>query len=274
MPAAISPRTYIFCVSPGRSGTYYLSNVFARAANVCGVHEPEHQWPAYAALRPQRWDLKTRVLSDSFTERRQLKLSQISDLMSRSTAHIYAETNPLFSTLWHDVILDGLSGHELVVIILRRSAVNVLKSLLDLGWFQTRSGHGWMVTSYSVNSLVRPLVPETEATGFQLVISHLLNVEMYALRIKARCLELGYRVIELRSDDVFGGPDTAHRLLAQCGLHAPPLDSNDDTSTHTSKPGARNKQFDIPLDRCAAELDVYLAQCARTGVHVPESFDL
>src|SRR4030095_1136048 len=103
MPAAMSPRTYIFCASPGRAGTYYLSKLFSRAANVCAVHEPEHQWPAYAALKPHRWDLKNRPLSDSFTERRHLKLSQVSDLMSRSTARVYAETNPLFSTLWHDV---------------------------------------------------------------------------------------------------------------------------------------------------------------------------
>jgi hypothetical protein len=274
MTAHVPARKYIFCVSPGRSGTYHLSHVFSAAGNVCAVHEPEHQWPAYAALRPHRWDLKNRFLSDSFTERQELKLSQISDLMSRSTAHVYAETNPLFSTLWHDVILDGLSGHELVVIILRRSAVKVLKSLLDLGWFHTRRGDAWMVTAYSVNSLIRPVGPETEATAFHLVISHLLNVEMYAVRIKARCLELGHRTIDLRSDDLFGEPDTIHRMLAQCGLSAAPPGPNDATSTHTSKPGTRNKLFDIPLDRCAMELDAYLARCASNGVQVPDSLYL
>jgi hypothetical protein len=97
---------------------------------------------------------------------------------------------------------------------------------------------------------------------------------MYAARIKDRCLELGHRAIELRSDDVFGDPDTIHRLLAQCGLNAPPLGPDDATSTHRNKPRTRNKQFDIPLDRCAMELDVYLARCASNGVQIPDSFYL
>lgn len=272
MIAVVLPRKYIFCVSPGRSGSHYLSRVLASGDDICAVHEPEHQFPAYAALRPQLWDLKNRPFADSFVARRHLKFTQISDLMSRFPASTYAETNPTFSTLWHDVIFDGVAGSELVVIILRRFAARVLKSLLDLGWFHGRDGNAWMVTAYSVNTLTQPVAPENQASPFQLIIGHLLNVELYALRIKARCLKLGYKVIELRSDQLFGDHDAVGSLLTQCGLGAGPDAMLEATSEETNKPTTRNKRFDFPLDECVRELDAYLGHCARADILVPESF--
>ena len=271
MTADVTPRKYIFCVSPGRSGSHYLSHVLAGVGDICAVHEPEHQFPAYSALRPHLWDLKNRLFLDSFTERRHLKLAQISDLMSRSPSVTYAETNPLFSTLWHDVIFDGFSGQDVIVIILRRSAVKVLKSLLDLGWFHSRDGNDWMVTSYSVNSLTQSLGPENQATAFHLVISHILNVEMHAIRIKARCLELGHKVIELRSDQLFGDQEAVHTMLTQCGLGVDLSLLHDVKSSIRNKLATRNKQFDFPLETCAKELDVYLRRCSSSGISVPES---
>lgn len=239
---------------------------------MCAAHEPEHEYQDFIALKPQRWDMKNRPFPSSFAERKILKSSQITSLRSRLGGDVYAETNPLFSTLWHDVVLDLCSGRDLTVIILRRNAQEVLKSLLDLGWFHARDGNDWMVSAYSVNSLVRPLGPEREASPFDLVAGYLLNIELYAQRIRNRCQERGHQVIELYSGQLFGNTQMVMDLFAGCGLQSDPVKLEAIAATGKNKARTRNKGFDIPLDVCARELDQYLRRCVDNGVEVPDSF--
>jgi len=261
---------YLFCVSPGRSGTHYLYHVLSCVHDVCAVHEPEHEYPHYARLKPQLWDLKNRPFSDSLAERRDLKLSQISDLLSNNPASVYAETNPLFSTLWHDTLLGELSGKEIIVVILRRNATEVLKSLLDLGWFNTRDGNDWMVSAYSVNSLIQPLSPEQQSTPFDLLSGYLLNVEMYAQRIKRLCQQHGHTVIELHSNQMFGNHVFIMDLLDQCGLRPDTEKLSAVLKKKKNKPPTKKKSFDVPLEICARELKNYLRRCEDCGIDIPE----
>lgn len=262
---------YIFCVSPGRSGSHYLSRVFSLAEGVCAVHEPEHEFPAHALLRPNRWDLKNRRFAESFAQRLEIKLAQIADLLKGRRALAYVETNPMFSTLWHDVVLEGLAGQRVTVIVLRRSAERVLKSLYDLGWCHARDGNTWMVTAYSVNSLVRPLQPEEQASACQLILGHMHNVELYAERIRARAIGAGHQVIDVRSDEFFGDPAAAEEMLRCCGLQPGRAFAGASPQLATSKPSAR-KSFDLPLESCLAEVRAYVAACEEAGVPVPTAF--
>jgi hypothetical protein len=95
---------------------------------------------------------------------------------------------------------------------------------------------------------------------------------MYALRIKARCLEQGHAVIELRSSQLFEDPDVVEAMMTQCGLSDGPRRGTEAGGPQTNKPAARQKRFDISVDRCARDLDAYLDRCARNGVEVPASF--
>jgi len=261
---------YLFCVSPGRSGTHYLYHILSCVHDVCAVHEPEHEYPRYARLKPQLWDLKNRPFSNSLAERRDLKLSQISDLLSHTPASVYAETNPLFSTLWHDAILGELSKKEIIVVILRRNTSEVLKSLLDLGWFNTRDGNDWMVSAYSVNSLIKPLSPEQQATPFDLVTGYLLNIEMYAQRIAQLCKQQGHKIIELHSNQIFGNRELITDLLDRCGLRPDIKKLNAVIEQRKNKPPSREKSFAVPLEICTGELKNYLKRCEDNGVDIPE----
>ncbi len=260
---------YIFCVSPGRSGTHYLYHVFSCVGSVCAVHEPEHEYPEFAGLRPQLWSLKSKCVADSLRERMVLKSSQISDLLSCSTHKVYAETNPLFSTLWYDAVFKAFAGHDITILILRRNTVEVIKSLLDLGWFNNRDGNDWMVTAYSVNSLVQPLCSEQEATPFELVISYLLNIELYARRIKDLYQARGHRVIELHSNQLFENNEIILELLEQCGLSPDMKKLSAVTEERKNKPPTSKKHFDVPLGVCAQELEQYLRKCHDLGIDVP-----
>ena len=260
---------YIFCVSPGRSGTHYLQRVFECSEDVCAVHEPEHQYSEYAYLKPRLWDLKNTPFSNTTDERRRVKLQQIHDLLGKSGYATYAETNPMFSTLWHDVILEALSDREVTVIILRRNATAVLKSLLDLGWFQGKDGNRWMVTAYSVNTLVKPHVLEKYASTAEMIIGYLMNVESYAQRIKHRCAAQGHRVIELDSQQLFIDACSIEALARQCGLVLNQERLKELNRTSQNKPSLRRKVFDNPISACKTWIDNYLDIYKRKNISVP-----
>lgn len=261
---------YVFVVSPGRSGTNYLYNIFRCVDDVCAVHEPEHEYARFSPLRPQLWNLKDTPIARSRDQRRKLKLSQISDLLSETSASVYAETNPMFSTLWHDVILDEFTGKDVVVIVLRRNPVEVLKSLLDLGWFVDRDGNDWMVTAYSVNSLITPPMPEHDATPFDLVTGYLLNVEMYARRIAEISRRRGYKLVELYSDRLFGNVEAITQFLRQCGLEPDSRELAGVAAEKKNKAAAKNKRFDVPLDVCADRLMAHLKRYDEKGLARPD----
>ena len=252
MPAAASPRTYIFCVSPGRSGPYYLSRLFfARGRCLRGPRA------SINGLRMPRCGLiggilKNRPLSDSFTERRHLKLSQVSDPdVPVDRYDVYAETNPLFSTLWHDVILDGLSGHEA-----RRHhlaplrAQGAFKSLLDLGWFSdpTRGRlDGHAEVAFRQLSLLRPA--RARDGGDRLPARDQPPSQCRDVRRSdTGPLRWSWATgsIELRAMTCSSDPDTIHGLLAQCGLRnlaplAPGL-----SATTRAREQARNEEQAVP----------------------------
>jgi hypothetical protein len=261
---------YIFCVSPGRSGSHYLQRVLACAHDICAVHEPEHQYSKYAHLKPGRWDLKNTPFADTADERQRLKLGQINDLLAKTGKTVYAETNPLFSTIWHDVIMDALSGQDVTVIILRRNASAVLKSLLDLGWFQGKDGNRWMVTAWSVNSLVQAPVRERQATPAERIIGHLLNVERYAQRIREQCESRGYRIIELVSENLFSDVRAKRLLAEQCGLSLDPDRLELVERTGRNKQTLRKKAIDTPLEECRHSIEEYLLQCRQQHLKIPE----
>jgi hypothetical protein len=260
---------YIFCVSPGRSGTHYLQRVFECSEDVCAVHEPEHQYSEYADLKPRLWDLKNTPFSSTTDERRRAKLRQIHDLLGKSGHATYAETNPLFSTLWHDVILEALSDRDVTVVILRRDATAVLKSLLDLGWFQGKDGNRWMVTAYSINSLVKPHIQERYASAADLIIGYLMNVECYAQHIKHRCAVQGHRVIELDSQQLFTDEHSIDALAGECGLALDQERLKELNRTSQNKPSVRRKVFDTPIGACRTYIDNFLDIYKRKDISVP-----
>jgi hypothetical protein len=261
---------YIFCVSPGRSGTNYLYHLFAQADKVCAVHEPEHQYRKYSYLSPIHWDLKNHTFAESYPQRRSIKLFQISDLLSGSGKQIYAETNPLFSTLWHDVILDEFRGQDVTVLIVRRNASEVLKSILDLGWFRKINGNNWMVTPFSVNSLIPPIGPEQNATAADLVTGHILNTEMYAQKIKRLCNEAGHRIIEVHSNRLFGNTDQVLEVLLQCGLSANTDTLSEFINTKKTKHDTLHKPFNVSRNSCRDHIEKYLQTCRNKSLEVPD----
>lgn len=270
--SALNRKQYVFCVSPGRSGTHYLSQVFGLVPEVCSVHEPEHVFPEYSELQPHNWNLKNRLLSDSFFDRRKLKLRQINDLMSATGAEVYVETNPMFCTLWHDVILNENSNHDIKVIILRRNSIDVLKSILDLGWYSERNGDLWMVSAYSVNSLYSPPWKEAQASPMDTVIGCLLNAELYTQKITRICSALGYKVIEISSDELFGDVNSVRKLLSMCDLVVEDQKIQNILKSTHNKPTLNKKRRNLPVETCAKAINEYLSACDRAGLEVPRLY--
>lgn len=266
---ALKKGKYIFCVSPGRSGTYYLSQIFDLVPGVCSVHEPDHQFSRYSELKPHEWKLKDNLLSNSYSDRRRIKWWQINDLMSESGAESYVETNPLFCTLWHDVILADSSACDIKVIVLRRNSVEVLKSILDLGWYWKRNGDDWMVSSYSINSLFKPPMKEAQASPLEKVISYLINVELYTQKIKSLCRVFGHELIEVNSEDIFSNVEFTQSILSKSGFRIEEKNIESIQLKKRNKSAAKKKYGDISIELCEKGIQEYFFACGRAGLKVP-----
>lgn len=252
---------YVFCVNPGRSGSYFLSEVFGLLPGVCSVHEPEHQFGKYAALKPHNWNLRNQPLSESFKDRSVLKHWQIQDVLTSRNARTYVETNPLFGTLWHDVVLGQATTPDICVIVLRRNPVDVLKSLLDLGWYSARDGDSWMLSAYSVNSLFEPPWQESEATAADLVIGHLINVELCAKKIAEVCATRGFKLVEARAQDLFSDLYAIEDLVRKCGLPMGEENLIALSNLGKNKKNLKSKEGNVSLSVCAKRFDDFLSAC-------------
>ena len=138
---------YIFCISPGRSGSDYLSGIFQHAENCCSTHEPD----------PPMHDLEMRqFLKGNQKPMRALlpgKLAAIS--RARAGAGVYVETNHCFIKGFGWLLAETLPNEEIGVIVLRREREKVVDSLCRIECTPaTRFGRSWLITPAARNCLV------------------------------------------------------------------------------------------------------------------------
>lgn len=143
-------RNLFFCVSPGRSGSKHLRNVFDAAVDIRSFHEPEPSMTGNVL----RSVLLQGLRAQSFQERADIKLSAIRNELEGTPLNVgYAETSHMFVKTFADVLLNRLGDvANITVVALHRPLTRVIWSQLRLGWFSPgHSGH--RVWYYDVQEL-------------------------------------------------------------------------------------------------------------------------
>lgn len=123
---------YVFSVNPGRSGSEYLSTLFASVEGTLAFHEakPTMSGPVLEAAMRHGLDRTRRD--------RLVKVAEIRRLLEASGASTYVETNHMFAKTFFDVALEELPPAAVAIVILRRPWAKVMRSFLSLGYFTHR----------------------------------------------------------------------------------------------------------------------------------------
>lgn len=130
---------YIFCVNPGRSGSHYLSKLFAHVENCQAFHEPD---PIGNGEVIQQFlkgdDLSARQVAE-----------QKADFIKKNAPAdtVYVETNHCFIKGFGWFLPDILSADKIGIIILTRNKAQVVNSTYRIGCRPLHeSGRRWLLT--------------------------------------------------------------------------------------------------------------------------------
>eukprot|EP00188_Purpureofilum_apyrenoidigerum_P002026 Plantae.Rhodophyta-Purpureofilum_apyrenoidigerum.ctg22006.p1 GENE.Plantae.Rhodophyta-Purpureofilum_apyrenoidigerum.ctg22006~~Plantae.Rhodophyta-Purpureofilum_apyrenoidigerum.ctg22006.p1 ORF type:complete len:270 (-),score=42.61 Plantae.Rhodophyta-Purpureofilum_apyrenoidigerum.ctg22006:590-1399(-) len=204
---------------------------------------------------------------------------------------VYSETNPNFKAWFFDIVLQELSPHfEVSVVVVRKWGPALVKSLYQTGFFSVRDGYQWMETANSVNSRIPALAPDNELSALELIISYVIHTEALAGHISGLSKQYGVNLVETRSETLFskGG---AVEVFEKLGLHpssSTPLTIGNVQDKYRDDQQKRrlttiNSRADscsggkgdklcvahITLEECVSAWDSYLQRASAEGQSIP-----
>jgi hypothetical protein len=232
---------YLFCINTGRSGSDYLTELLAQADNTVSVHEG---LPIMNGVPMRRFNEGDETALRALMP---LKLAEIRK-KSRNGRKVYCETNHSYIKGWGNLVPEMIPQEEIGVIVLRRSAEQVIHSHLRVRnvpgtttWSRT-----WVLTPGAARDHVPP--PDRD-DHYALCRWYVDEVERRAQAYKAQFPNITYLECDLEqlNDRHFVG-----EMFDRFGLHASPrLDE------------AVGKPLNARAEWPPASLDELLAPAAR-----------
>jgi hypothetical protein len=199
-------KSLIFTVTPGRSGTKYLTALLGAVPGVAAHHEPAPDF--VAVMRRAQQDPEM-----AFAFWRDAKLPAIAAM----EAPIYAETSHLFCKgFFEPAILMGLRPK---LIILRRLPSEVAWSLVERETVPARTPYGCLYLLDPRDPNVMPLPGWERMTDYQLCFWYALEIERRQLKYAAFAAKLGLPAFEVLQRDL-GKPELFAKMLQALGIPA------------------------------------------------------
>ncbi len=199
-------KSLVFTVTPGRSGTKYLTVLLGGVPGVSAYHEPQPDFATY--MRAAQTKSETAYAFWLYA-----KLPFI----AAAPGAIYAETSHLFCKGFLEPAL--LLGLRPGLIILRRAASQVAWSLLERQTVPARSDFGKKYLLSPEDPGVMPLPGWQAMTDYQLCFWYALEIERRQIRYAEYARRLEMPVVEVLQRDL-GKPQVFKRMLEALGLAA------------------------------------------------------
>lgn len=202
---------YLFCVTPGRSGSDYLAGLLAHARNAVSVHEGV---PVMNG-RPMR-----RFNDGDDRDLLALMPAKLRAIRRRARpGHVYCETNHSFVKGWGYLLPDAFVPQDQIgVVVLRRDPEKVAYSLLRLHDVPGRTE--WGRTWYLTPGAARDRTPAPDRpTPHDLCRWYVREIELRADDYRRRFPGVTYFDCDL---DELNRPAGVRRLFAAFGLEPGP----------------------------------------------------
>jgi hypothetical protein len=174
-----SENRLFFCINSGRAGSQYLSELLGTAKEVISYHEPEPN------MSGKYLTMINEELYDKTFEARLIKCKAIKKLLRRfSRNEVYCETNHMFIKTFFDVIMSEFDNNIIEILILRRNAVKVLKSFIEMGYFSPFNTYWpkWMSSPNAKTAAIGCLHSDDKMDQYDRCIAYLIDIEARAQR--------------------------------------------------------------------------------------------
>ena len=182
-------KTLIFAVTPGRSGSKYLSQLLSAVPGVHAEHEAEPNFVHVMRRVQHNPDI-------AFTFLRDHKLPAI----AKVSEPIYAETSHLTCKGFIEPMI--LLGLRPGLIFLRRSPRDVARSLLERGGVPAREPMGFSYLLDPRDPFVLPLIGWETLSDYQLCFWYALEIERRCLRYLALASSLEMPTAEVTNQEL------------------------------------------------------------------------
>jgi hypothetical protein len=238
-------KTLIFTVTPGRSGSNYLSQLLNAVPGLHAEHEPEPNFVHVMRRIQHNPDI-------AFTFLREHKLPAI----AKVAEPIYAETSHLTCKGFIEPMI--LLGLRPGLIFLRRSPREVAWSLLERGCIPARDPLGFSYLLEPRDPFVLPLIGWETLSDYQLCFWYALEIERRCLRYSALASSLEMPTAEVTNKELNDWAAFS-RLLSN--LNLPATDEVREAHTRISaqhhNPNISRKKMPFVDDVAAAEEQVW-----------------
>jgi len=247
----------------------FLADLLNTAKGVSGYHEPE---PEMIGNFLKLTNLA--ALNDSYEQRR-FKADAIKKTISElPPGKIYAETNSNFIRTFYDVILKEFPNAEIDIIILRRYLPEVLKGLLELGYFSGNpESDSWIPSVTSKTSLFTPPIAPKSMDAYDRLITFILDNEFRGADFVRKYKDSAniYSIVEVRLEDITSMDGVLH-FFKQLRLEVTQETESfvlEQKKLNRKSPLKNKYNVKTSFEACQARLDKYLSICKAKALPLP-----
>lgn len=204
---ALQAKRLVFCISAGRSGTQYLSEMLGYIPGSVSYHEPEPKF--------SHW---MRTVQNARSAAFDFWINTKLPAIAAESAPIYIETSHLFGKGFFEPLLS--LGIRPDLIILKRGLREVAWSLYQLGCVPERTSDGNRFLLSPLDPGVLHLPSWEHLHDYQLCYWYALETWRRMRTYKLQAIEANMRVFETSVDEI-SSPKGMERLLAALELPRP-----------------------------------------------------
>ena len=254
-----------FAISPGRSGSSYLSHLLNTSKDVVSFHEADPKMTA---------GFLSMVSDDPFHrsfEARKVKANFIKAFAEQlPRGKIYCETNHMFIKTFFDVVISEFL-ENVEVIILRRDIAKVLKSFVELGYFSQLNENWpqWMSSPNSATSAIACIAEDSELDQYDLCIAYIIDIEARAQRFRKEYPWIKSYEVDIEELNDY---ESIERLFSQLKI-TPSKKTKASYKNKVNHKSSRKQQLDRPVDinYCCQRIDEYIDRARKMNICVPKT---
>ena len=255
---------FIFSINSGRSGSNYLCNLLGTAKNSISFHEASPQ------MNKQYLKLVNNHSYNFSYKERMVKVNKIKSV--KLSGKIYCETNHMFIKTFHDVAAESF-GTSMNVIILRRYLPDILKSFIELSYFNKNpASFEWMTDPNANTAAIQCIDKTNKLNHFEKCIAYLIDIEGRAQRFKKDNPNI--KTHDVRIEDLNNVTYVAN-LFKTLNLQKTNKTYNF-VGTVINQRDARKQHFKnkVSISECEDKIYKYIDRAKKLGIDMPNELAL
>lgn len=249
----------VFVISPGRSGTEYLAELFGTASNSIAFHEPQPSMDKEIIQLVNECEYHTTFLQ------RRIKADAIEKILLENPGKIYCETSHVFIETYFDVVIDRFYD-QVEIVVLRRDPIAILRSFLQLALHNNIFEKSRLIAP---NAITSPIKFDFELLDiYDRYIAYLIDIEARAVNFFRDYWYLN--MYEIRLSEL-NEEDKVRWLFSKLGLVFTEDTKNKLGTVINARPDQKVNE-EISDDYCRLRFRQFYDKLIHSGVIIPNVY--